>query len=335
MNKVLGHNLTEEQRQLLRLTASSDLDVMRKHRAALAAVLQGAFRAAVLEGDSLGSIFQRIVLAPGADGRFPLSFLAPGDEEDRVAFVMPKEGAIPNRLIEGDEVWVPTYVLANSIDWALRYSRDARWDVVAAAMDTFRYGFVRRLNDDGWHTLISALVANGRVVDAAAAAGVLTKRLLTSLLVGIKRLAGGRESKVTDVFLSPEALADIRNWAAAELDETSRREVFTGTDPGGLPRIFGMNLHELQELGDGQRYQDYIEATTGGNKSSWFSSDQEFIVGLDLTQRPQYPFIMPIREDLAVFDDESKHRSAQMGIYGWMECGFAVMDARYGLIGTL
>ena len=337
--KVFGKNITQEQRDLLRLTASKDEEVMKKHRQALAQQLSGAFRDAILEEDSLDGIFQMIMLEPGGDSRFPLDFLNPGDEEDFIAWVMPKEGGIPHRFIEGDELWVPTYEIKNSIDWPLRYARDACWDVIARAMAVFRYGFTRKLNDDGWHTLIAAAVGNGRVVDAAAGAGVLTKRLLTSLMTGIKRLAGGRESKVTDLYLSPEALADIRNWGEDEIDNLTRREVFTSRNEAVLPNIFGMNLHELQELGEGQRYQTYIAASTGGNKASWFTggggSDTEFVVAADLTNRPMYPFVQPTREDLAVFDDPMLHRGARAGFYGWLETGFAVLDSRYLLIGTL
>jgi hypothetical protein len=334
MQRVLGTNLTAEQRDLLRMTASKDIRLRRKYRRALAQVLEGAFRAAVLEEDSIGSIYQTISIAAGADVKFPLHFLPPGAEEDRVAWVMPKEGAIPHRFIEGDEVYVPTYELANSIDWPLRYARDARWDVVADAMDVFRYGFTRKKNDDGWHTLLASAIGNGRIVDTAAAQGAFTKRLITNLMTGIRRLTGGRASRVTDIYLSPEAMADIRNWTDTEVDEITRREIFVGPNPGGLPSIFGIALHELQELGDGQRYQDWMEDSDGGNQSGWFTTDDEFCVALDLRGRANYPFKMPLREDLGVFDDESLHRSARMGVYGWMELGFVVLDARYALIGT-
>jgi hypothetical protein len=334
MQKVLGHNLTAEQRDLLRLTASKDMKLRMKYRRALAQVLEGAWKAAVLEEDSISLIYQTLTVPVGADTKFPLHFLPPGAEEDRVAFVMPKEGAIPHRFIEGDEVYVPTYEIANSIDWPLRYARDARWDVVADAMDVFRYGFTRKMNDDGWHTLLAAAIGNGRIVDGAAAQGAFTKRLVTNLMTGMQRLTGGRASRVTDLFLSPEAMGDIRNWTETEVDEITRREIFTGPNPGGLPSLFGIALHELQELGDGQRYQTWLEDADGGNQAAWFAADDEACIALDLRGRSNYPFKMPLREDLGVFDDENLHRSARMGVYGWMELGFVVLDARYALIGT-
>ena len=335
--KILGNKvieMTDEQKTLLRNTASKDPDVMKEYRRALAKTLDGAFRSAVLEDDTLNGIFQKILIPAGADTRFPLHFLGAGEEEDRIAFVMPKEGAIPNRFIEGDELYVNTYEIANSIDWPLRYARDARWDVIADAMDVFHYGFTRKLNDDGWNTLVTSAAANGAVTDSAAATGAFTKKLITNLQVGMKRLSGGRQSRVTDIYLSPEALADIRNWGSTEVDDVTRREIFQGREDGGLGNIFGVTLHELQELGVGQRLQTYIESAAGPNKSTWFVADQEYCVALDLRSKPNYPFKMPVREELGVWDDESMHRSNRAGVYGWMEIGFAALDARYGMIGT-
>lgn len=329
---------TDEQKNLLRTTASSNEVESLEASRALAAALKGAFRAAVLADDTLDGIYQKVMLDAGVESKFPLHFLAPGEEEDRIAFVMPKEGAIPQRFIEGDELYVPTYVIANSIDWAIRYARDARWDVIQSALDVFRYGFVRKMNDDGWHTLIVSAVTNGRVVDTAASAGVLTKRLLTSMMVGIKRFSGGRMSKITDLYLSPEALADVRNWGSGDVDEYTRRQIFQGGEPGGLPSIFGMRLHELQELGESQAYQTYIAATAGGNKASWFTggggADVEFCIGLDLSAKTQYPFLQPMREDIQVWNDESMHRQARAGLYGWCECGYGILDSRFSIVGT-
>ncbi|RKY43057.1 MAG: hypothetical protein DRP85_00750 [Candidatus Makaraimicrobium thalassicum] len=337
--RALGKKVfTEEERELLRKAASNDLEERKKYQRALAQVLDGAFRGAVLEDDTLNGVFQRVVLEPGVDPRFPLHFLSPGEEEDYVAFVIAKEGAPPQRLIEGDEVYVPTYTISNSIDIARKYVRDARWDVVADAMDVLKYGFTRKLNDDGWHTIISAAVENGRVVDSSAAAGTFTKKLLTGMMTAIKRFPGGRRSKLTDLFLSPEALADIRNWSQAEVDDITRHEIFRGEGLAGLPTIFGVRLHELQELGEGQRFQTYIESTDGPNKASWFvaggDTDKEFCIGLDASDWALRTRKFVVREDLQLYEDDTLLRSNRVGWFGFMEIGFAVLDNRFLVIGT-
>ena len=39
-----------------------------------------------------------------------------------------------------------------------------------------------------------------------------------------------RRSKLTDVYMSPEGLEDIRNWGLDQVDELTRREIFMAAD---------------------------------------------------------------------------------------------------------
>jgi len=124
-------------------------------QAELAVALTLPLRQGVLSGDILDGIFEVIRLQAGATNEFPLDFLPPGQEKDFVAYTIPNHGRIPERHVEGDYVIVPTYDIGASIDWLLKYARDARWDVVERAMEVMRSQFVKKMNDDGWHTLIS------------------------------------------------------------------------------------------------------------------------------------------------------------------------------------
>lgn len=323
--------VNEKQRDLLRATASNEIDVAAKHRQALAQVLERAWQAGVLEPDLLGTIFNRINLPPGVEAKFPLDFYAPDNEGAYEAIVIPKEGALPDRIIDANEVRVSTYKIGNAISWGLDYARDARWDVVARAIEVFTNGFIRKLNDDGWHVILSAAV-NGTastIFDSGGTAGEFSKRLLLDLMSGIKRRTGGRNSRLTDVYMSPEAINDIRNFSNTEIDEVSRRELVTrGEDQ--VPTLYGVNLHEMQEFGVGQEYETYLSGTLGRAHGG---SREEFVVGLDLLHRDA--FVMPVREEMSMFDDQALHRSAKAGVYGWMEIGFANLDTRRVILGEL
>ncbi|MCK5610123.1 hypothetical protein KAR91_50080 [Candidatus Pacearchaeota archaeon] len=327
---------TEQARELLKATAGNDAEAM-EHRRALAQVLQRAWRAGVLQPDTLDGIFDRVELEAGVDAKFPLDFYAPADSESdtRKAFVVPREGAIPDRVIEGDELHVITYKIANAISWSLDYARDARWDVIARAIEVYTNGFIRKLNDDGWHTVLSCAASNSVVVDSAGTSGVYSKRLTTNLQTAIKRLAGGRNSKVTDIYLSPEAIADIRNFdtgsAGGQIVDFETLKALLGTDGfAPLPSLFGSRVHELQELGTGQEYQDYLATTLG---VSLPTGKEEFCVALDLDHRDS--FVMPVRQDMSMFDDPVLHRQMKAGVYGWMEMGMACLDSRRAILGSL
>lgn len=305
--------------------------------AEFAKALELPLRQSILSGDIINGIFEPIQLAQSATPEFPLDFLAPGTEKDFVAYTIPNHGYIPERHVEGDYVMVPTFDIGASIDYLLKYARDARWDVVGRAMEVLESSFVKKMNDDGWHTLLAAGVDRNIVVfDSDADAGQFTKRLVSLLKTVMRRNGGGNSAStnrgmLTDLYVSPEAVEDIRNWGIDQVDEVTRREIYVAGDgSGSLNRIFGVNLHDIDELGEGQEYQLFYDNILNGNLPS---GDTELVVGLDLRKRDS--FIMPIREQVQIFEDDTLHRQKRAGFYGWAEQGFAVLDNRRVLLGSL
>ena len=326
---------TDEMNQLLAKAGSYDSNESMNAMAEIAKALELPLRKGVMDGDILGGIFEAIQLAPGATSEFPLDFLAPGTESEFVAYTIPNHGRIPERHVEGDYVMVPTYDIGASIDFLLKYARDARWDVVGRATEVLQKSFVKKMNDDGWHTLLSAGAdRNIMIYDADASNGTFSKRLVSLMKVVMRRNGGGNSSSInrgqlTDLYISPEAEEDIRNFGVDELDEVSRREVIT-QEGGLLARMFGVNLHVLDELGDGQEYNDYYEGDLSGTLPA---GKQEIVVGLDLTNRDS--FVMPVRQGVQIWEDPTLHRQRRAGMYGWAEQGFAALDTRRTLLGAL
>jgi len=325
---------TPEMNQVLRQAGSLVKEESLVATAELAKALELPLRKGVMSGDILDGIYEAIRLAPGASAEFPLDFLAPGTESDFVAYTIPNHGRIPERHVEGDYVMVPTYDVGASIDFLLKYARDARWDVVGRAMDVLQSQFVKKMNDDGWHTLISAGVdRNILVYDADATAGYFSKRLVSLMKTIMRRNGGGNSSSInrgqmTDLFLSPEGLEDIRNWGVDEVDDVTRRDLIT-KEGGLLTRIFQVNLHDIDELGEGQEYQNYYSNDLSGTLPG---SKKEIVVGLDLSSNDS--FVMPVRQEVQIFEDDTLHRQRRAGMYGWAEHGFAVLDNRRALLGA-
>lgn len=295
-------------------------------QASLAKALTEPLRQGVLVGDIARSIFEARVVSPGASVEFPLDLLAPGEEVEHVAYTNPGNGRIAERQVEADYVMVPTYGIASSIDWLLRHAREARWDLIGRAMQILEASFVKKLNDDGWHTVLSAAAdRNVLIFDADASAGQFTKRLVSLMKTIMRRNGGGntasvKRGRLTDLYLSPEGLEDVRNWGLDQIDEITRREVFTGD---GLTRIFQVTLHDLDELGESQEYQSFW---TSNLAASLQGSDVELAIGLDMVNNDS--FLMPIKQEVSIFPDVTLHRSQRAGFYGWGEFGFAVLDSR-------
>lgn len=332
---------TPEQVELLKRTGSSNKVEAMEAMHSLAEALQVPLRSALLSGDILGGIFAPEVLDPSATAEYPLDFYQTAQEDNYVAYMIPSEGALPQRTITGDAVTVQTYSVGNAIDWPLKYAIDARWNIVARAMEVLEAGFVKKMNTDGWRVVIAAGAGrtdyNGGaplVYDSAATAGQFTKRLISLMKTTMTRLAGGNTASLnrgtlTDVYMSPEALEDIREWDHDEVDDVTRRIIFTAGENGGpMANIYGVNLHTLDELGVGQEFQTYFATLS----VSMGTDDEEIVVGLDLSHGDS--FVMPIKRELTIFEDDMLHRRQKAGFYGWAEHGFAALDGRRCLLAS-
>lgn len=332
--------------EALKATASNDNSVRAEAQRAFAAELNSPLRQGVFDRDNLGGIYEKQVLAPGAQANYPLDFVKPGTEDDYNAFTLPKQGRVPERHVEGDELWVPTFNIGNSIDWSLKYAKEARFDVIMRAIRVYEAGFVRKINSDGWRTLLGAADGRGLVVTAngtapftgsslvpTAAAGQFTKELISRMKTAMVRGAGGNGNagRLTDVYLSLEAMEDIRAWDVDEIDEFTRREIFVSREYG-LAQIYGVVLHEMTEMGEGQEYENFLVNTLlRAHQTAGSVTAREFCVGLDLSTMDS--FVMPIREELQTYEDPALYREQRAGIFGWMEHGFAVLDPRRVILG--
>jgi hypothetical protein len=321
---------------LLRKSGDADVNVAQAAQREFAKALELPLRKGVLAGNILGNIFETVNVEAGSTTEFPLDLISPGLEGEHVAYTNPGHGRIPERSVESDYVMIPTYNIASSVDYLLRYAREARWDIVGRAMQVMEAGFTKKINDDGWHTLLAAGVdRNILVYDGDATEGLFTKRLVSLMQTVMRRNSGGNSASVgrgrlTDLYVSPEALEDIRNWGLDQVDEVTRREIYSAPE-GGAPitRIFGVNIHDLDELGEGQEYQSFFADQLGGQLQS---SDRELVVGLD--QSSNDSFVMPVKEQLQVFEDPTLHRQQRAGYYGWTELGFGVLDNRRIILGS-
>lgn len=299
----------------------------------IAKALEAPLRQGVISGDILGNLFNPEDYTNGETIEYQLDPIVPGTERDFYAYTVPNRGALPQRLIEADYVKVPTYRIGNSIDCDYRLLRKARQNIRARMMEVLEGGFAKKLNDDGWHTVLaSAVDRNIRVFDADAAAGQFSKRLVALLKTVMVRNGGGNTASrtqygITDLYMSHEANEDIMNWNVDQIDEISRREIFI-SENGGITRIFGVNLHQLRELGVGQEYQLYYTTDLSGTMGA---SDEEIVVGIDQSKDVM---LMPIEEVMRVVADPQFEREEIASFWAKQRQGFFIADNRVVLVGS-
>jgi hypothetical protein len=110
---------------LYKQTGDNDTNKALAAQREVAKALETPLRKGVLIGNILGDIFETMQVEPGSSTEFPLDMISPGLEGEHVAYTNPGHGRIPERAVESDYVMIPTYSITSSIDYLLRYAREA------------------------------------------------------------------------------------------------------------------------------------------------------------------------------------------------------------------
>ena len=85
----------------------------------------------------------------------------------------------------------------------------------------------------------------------------LSKELINLMMVGMKRT----RRSLTDLYISPEDAADVREWTDTQVDPITRREIFQAA---GMGNIWNINLHEVYQLGATGRFNINQNGATFG-----------------------------------------------------------------------
>lgn len=285
----------------------------------------------IYPGDIVTDIFSINEIPGGTVAEYPVEMAG---DTDYIAVEIPDDGRLPERLVVADSTFVRTFEYGNSVTWKQSYALNGNVVAIAKAKKMFMAGFLKKMNDIGWHAVMGAAAERNLVVtDPNAPAGTFTRPLLTAMMRQMRRQAGGNAAsgdkfRLTDVFVSLEAMEDILLW---DTDDVNALSVFETLVEQGYAtfKIHGVRIHVMDELGVGQEYQSYLADTLG---VSLGTGDQEFCIGLDLTKDDT--FVMPISQRLQVIPMTSLIERQRMGLAGWMNLGAAVLDARAVILGS-
>lgn len=291
-------------------------------------------------------------LGPGAQASYPVA-----EDFEIPVWVLPGLSYVAQNFIEGigEEVYVPTFTIDASGDWKLTYARDSRIDIAARAAEKAAKAIADYEEESGWRVIMPAAtsVFHGKgllgsrpapiyeINPASTGAGYLSKELINKMIVGFKRI--GRT--LTDLYVSPEDAADIREWTDTDIDPVTRREIFQAA---GMGSIWNVNLREIQHLGatglyningNGSAYGKFIanaseeynaytlenpNVTAADGTVDTLGETQ--VIGFDLSVNDS--LVMPIRKEYEAYDDPTLLRQQKAGFFGWEEIGFACLDPR-------
>jgi hypothetical protein len=341
----------KKMRELFKATAAMDDTGQEAFRAFASALTTPILKKIELES-IMRQMFAPEKLDPGAEARYPVA-----EDFEIPVWILPNLGYMAQNFIEGigEDVFVPTFSLNTGGDWKVTYARDSRIDIPQKAAAKAAKAIADFEEECGWNVIVPSATSSfsGKgllgarpapiyaINNLSTGAGYLSLELINKMMVGFSRL--GRT--LTDLYLSPEDAADIREWTDTDIDPVTRREIF---QTAGMGRIWNVQLHEVKHLGAPGLYN------INGNNSDYgkfiANASEEFnaysienpnvvdatgavstmgetqIYGFDMSVNDS--LVMPIRKEYEAIDDPTLLRRQKQGFFGWEEVGFACLDSR-------
>ena len=334
---------TPEQVELIKAMASRESTVAKEAQEAFAAFIGPVVNKVLMEAATSSAVYTDLAYDEDDSPSIPLD-LFQGEGEGLVSvWSQNVAGGLPTSTVEGlSELKVSTYRLDSAVSFLKRYARRGRLDVASKAIERMTNEVLVKQERNAWAVVLKALADSGNTVDMGSSAESFTLAKLNTLVKNVKRLnksyANGTTSSsygLTDIFVSPETMSDIRAFAynpvgtasSTDLPAGVREEIYRG---GGTQEIYGISIHELVELGANQKYTKLFNEFYNGTQN--FADSDDLVVGLDLTKDA---FVRPIARNAdsgstftAMPDDQFVARSEKIGFYGSLEEGRVCIDSR-------
>jgi hypothetical protein len=343
---------TPEQIELVKAMGSRDNAVAAEANQAFAAFLGPVVAKVLLQAATASAIYTDLPYDEDDRPSIPLDLWYDGGEGYVTTWSQSVAGGLPTSTVEGfAEMKVATYRLDSAVSFLKRYARRGRLDVVSKAVERMANEVLVKQERNAWAVALKTLAESGNVLNTDETTVTFTLDILNRLMTQVKRInrsyAGGTTTDaygLTDLFVSPEVKEDIRSFAYQPVAITTTanalptNNVLTNLPDGvrediyraaGTQEIYGVTIHDLIELGAGQKYNSLFKEFYSG---TFTAASDELIVGLDLTKDA---FVRPVARQAesggtftALPDDQFVARSEKIGFYGFLEEGRACVDSR-------
>lgn len=344
---------TPQRVELMQRMASEDPIIAREAQVAFAAFLAPLVQRSLDQKATVNQIYSDYPLAKGDTPTIPIDPYVDYVQGDISIWSQSAAGGLATNVVQGmSEYAFNFYKLYSALALDKTYVEEARLPLMAAAISKTIQEFIVKQEVNGWNPICSLLATattNSLAhVITATTAGVFQLDDFNNLILRGTRLyssfAGGSidggSTGPTDLFLSPERMADIRAFAyqpmntrgvpnsdestALGLPDSVREEIYRNA---GAPSIYGKSLNELRELGPNRKLNTLFDNAYGGS----FTTSNDLVIALDLTKDV---FIRPVRTDkgggsvVTKVDDQFFARQDKVGWYFEITENRIVLDTR-------
>jgi hypothetical protein len=357
---------TPEQIELIKAMASSNKLEAMEAQEAFAGFIAPVIQQVLNQAGTASQIYVDLPFDEDDSPSIPLDlyYLSPVNSVQTWSQSM--AGGLPSSQVTGlQELKISTYRLDSAVSWNKKYARRSRLDVVSAAMNRLMQEILVKQERNAYAVVLAALgnatTAGTKHTIAATTQNVLQLDDFNRLMTLNKRLnqsfANGTPDNafsngITDIFLSPEMKEQIRGFSynpmntrngkvgggsdtstSVPLPDAIREAIFNSA---GTSEIYGVSVHELNELGTTQKYNvlfgSYAQAGIANAGGNFSTATDEILIGIDLTKEAFRRPVARKAESGATFttspDDQFQARSDKMGVYGSLEESRVCQDGR-------
>ena len=358
-----------EQVELIKALASDNKSVALEAQEAFAAFISTVVQQVLLQAGTSSMIYRDIEFNEDDSPSIPLDLYYGQGEGAISVWSQTVGGGLPTNFVQGlQEMKVNTYRLDSAIAMDKRYVRKARLDVVAAGLERMANEILVKQERNAWAVILKVLAdasTDGtKHAFRTGSAGTYQLDDMNNLWTLVRRLnsayTGGTpqalESRgLTDIFVSPEVKAQIRGFAYQPMNTRSgavltngasslalpddvRSEIYRGA---GTSEIFGVTVHEMNELGTDRKYNTLFDTFAGSTQwntygvaggTAFNTTNDELVIGIDSSRNA---FLRPVATDSVsggqikvLPDDQFLARSAKVGFYSFLEEGRVATDSR-------
>ena len=358
-------DFTPENVELIKRMASDNKAEAFEAQAAVAKFVMPVIESALLQAKILSALYEDFRFSEDDNPSIPLDIYADSTAEGTLqVWSQNAAGGLGTNFVMpySEELKFQTYSIDTAISFDAKHARKARLPVISKSLTKLSQEVLLKMERTAANQIFNVLAQNA--TDALAVSSATTGKVLpedfNSLLLKMARLnkswVGGTPvanaaGKVTDVFMSPERMFDMRAMAYNPLNTTApngiaatnasgaiaapesvRAGLFNGA---GVGNFYGVTLHEVQELGPNQKWTNIFKAFASA-ESVTFGSGDDLMLAVNMGKtgliRPVEVNAVSNTEMKLVPDDQFVSRQQKIGFYGKIEEGRLCLDNR-GLAG--
>ena len=157
-----------------------------------------------------------------------------------VAWVISRRGAVPDMIIEGEEILVPTFEIATNPTIRLSEVKARRFYIVDRAQIKAKEAIQKEEDLNIFNAVIAAVDANANNI-VVSTGGALSLNALNQAFATIEQ----HDLTVGKIVMHALRYADVRNWGKTVYDEATQKEVLT---TGLFGHIFTADIHVSSKM---------------------------------------------------------------------------------------